>query len=427
MSNCQNQQNHRLSHIFNYIANKNNDNVTANSVLSRYRYRKFRINGEFAFHKDKQGVYNIIPVSSLSSTSLSVSSLQPKETYSSTLRHQSNNITSHNRDYVRLKSKVSKKDISKQNNAFHTFTINGTSAVEAAKLTEFADAKKRGTSAHIIKLNARHDNKVKPDNISTYLQEVGFRNSKPLKTSSLKTLAFGLKKAYIDGLGDKYNLEVKYKIDKALLEFTKKNHYKGDAVTKNIPILEIRKLCEKTGLRTALLIDFLCTTGIRVSQALDIKLSDIIKHNDHYVIYSTAKGGRPHTFKAPINVIEGARIVFRGSKYLFETSGGKKYSRQEVYNMISKSSLYHLGYRITPHMLRHSWATHMVSEYPGDIPGIQKQGAWKSIDTLYRIYVHNTLDVSKLPVLMDYSFFQATPQASVGTQNTDNSQLRFDL
>ncbi len=429
VTSCQKQKNHRLSHIFDYIANKNNDNVTANSVLSRHRYRKFRINGEFAFHKDKQGVYNIIPVSSLASTSLPVSSLQPKETYSSVLRHQSNSITSHNRDYVGLKQTVSKKDIPKQNNAFHAFTINGTSAVEAAKLTDFADAKKRGTSAHIIKLNTRHDDKVRPSDIVFYLQELSYK-SKPLKDSSLKTLAFGLKKAYIEGLGDRYSLEIKYKIDQAFLEFTKRNSYKGDPVTKSIPISEICKLCDKTGLRTALLIDFLSTTGIRVSEALNIKLSDIVKYDNHYVLYGTAKGGRAHTFKAPINVIEGSRIIFRGSKYLFETSGGKKYSRQEVYNMIAKSSLYHLGYRITPHMLRHSWATHMVSKYPEDLAGIQKQGAWQSIDTLYRIYVHNTLDVSKLPVLMDYSSLRIMPQASAGIQKEDNedeAQLRLAI
>ena len=295
---------------------------------------------------------------------------------------------------------------------------NGLPVLKGNKLFDFAGAKKRGTSAHITKLNLRHKSKVEPSHIADYLREQAGK----LKASSLKTLAFGLKKAYTDGLGDECNYDTKYKIDQALSEFTKKSRYIGDPVTKAAPIEQIKKLCERAGIRTGLIAEFLTATGIRVSEALNIKSSDMVKHEDHYVLYGIAKGGRPHTFKAPPGLVEDILSSFGGKKYFFETRGGKKYSRQEVYNMICKSSQYHLGHKITPHMLRHSWASYMVAKYPEDLSGIQKQGAWQSIETLYNVYVHNKLDVSKLPVLRDRSALRLVTQASI-----HDKQLRLSL
>ena len=76
LTKCPNLQNPRLCHIFKHLANKSNSsNATINSrlcpqasILSSPTLRKIhrlRINAEFGFYKGKDGVYNIIPLSSL--------------------------------------------------------------------------------------------------------------------------------------------------------------------------------------------------------------------------------------------------------------------------------------------------------------------------------------------------------------------------
>ena len=91
---------------------------------------------------------------------------------------------------------------------------------------------------------------------------------------------------------------------------------------------------------------------------------------------------------------------YHPKKYLFEGQNGGKYSPTSVANILKKAS-FKAGIRknVTPHMLRHSFATHLL-EQGTDLRYIQELLGHKSSKTT-EIYTHvskKAIDKIKNPV-----------------------------
>ncbi len=91
---------------------------------------------------------------------------------------------------------------------------------------------------------------------------------------------------------------------------------------------------------------------------------------------------------------------FHPKKYLFEGQNGGKYSPTSVANILKRASL-KAGLRknVTPHMLRHSFATHLL-EQGTDLRYIQELLGHESSKTT-EIYTHvskNAIDKIKNPI-----------------------------
>jgi integrase/recombinase XerD len=85
------------------------------------------------------------------------------------------------------------------------------------------------------------------------------------------------------------------------------------------------------------------------------------------------------------------RILSKGksSPLLFLGRGGRKLTRQRVWQMVRASSL-NAGRNASPHMLRHSCATHMV-ENGADLRTVQTILGHADISTT-QVYTHLALD-----------------------------------
>src|SRR5262249_34130286 len=79
----------------------------------------------------------------------------------------------------------------------------------------------------------------------------------------------------------------------------------------------------------------------------------------------------------------------RNSPFLFISRGTKKITRQRVWQMVSAASL-STGRHASPHMLRHSCATHMV-ENVADLRTVQTILGHADISTT-QVYTHVALD-----------------------------------
>jgi integrase/recombinase XerD len=102
--------------------------------------------------------------------------------------------------------------------------------------------------------------------------------------------------------------------------------------------------------------------------------------------------GRPLLLdgKSPKSKLKtGAAIPTRSSPALFVASGGRKLTRQRVWQMVGMASAAS-GRHASPHMLRHSCATHMV-ENGADLRTVQTILGHSDISTT-QIYTHLALD-----------------------------------
>lgn len=136
--------------------------------------------------------------------------------------------------------------------------------------------------------------------------------------------------------------------------------------------------------------------ALRVSEVVNVKLEDL-KLELGYVLVR-GKGDKERIVplgRAAQEVVErylrDARPVLAGQKsspVLFIARGARRLSRQRVWQMVNAASAQ--GRHASPHMLRHSCATHMV-ENGADLRTVQTILGHADISTT-QVYTHLALD-----------------------------------
>ncbi len=150
------------------------------------------------------------------------------------------------------------------------------------------------------------------------------------------------------------------------------------------------------GIRDRVMLEVLYATGFRVSELINIRLNDLDMQRG--VITTIGKGEKERI--VPIGVeamkwikryVDGARgdiLKLRDSAFLFVTNRGSAMTRQNFWTIIKK---YAVGAgieadRIKPHVLRHSFATHLL-ERGVDLRHLQAMLGHADISTT-QIYTH---------------------------------------
>jgi integrase/recombinase XerD len=148
--------------------------------------------------------------------------------------------------------------------------------------------------------------------------------------------------------------------------------------------------------RDRALLEVLYAGGLRVSEIINVKLEDLKLEMGHVLV--RGKGdkerlvplGRAAQEAVRSYMQDGREQLLRGrpSSMLFMRSGGGKLTRQRVWQMVGDASA---GTRhASPHMLRHSLATHMV-ENGADLRTVQTILGHADISTT-QVYTHVALD-----------------------------------
>ncbi len=163
---------------------------------------------------------------------------------------------------------------------------------------------------------------------------------------------------------------------------------------------EIEKLlnfkCKtKYDYRNKAMIELMYATGMRVSELCDLKVSDIDLHNS--ILRCITKGNKERImpFGEIANIylelyLNTYRDMFLKSKnieYLFINNKGTKITRQGFYiNLEEIKKVTGIKKEISPHMLRHSFATHLL-EHGADLRSVQELLGHEDIKTT-QIYTH---------------------------------------
>lgn len=156
--------------------------------------------------------------------------------------------------------------------------------------------------------------------------------------------------------------------------------------------------------RNKCMLELLYGTGLRISELINLEINDIDIIN--CTIRSIGKGDKERI--VPINdyVIEALKdyldqrpllLKNKNTQKLFLNSRGDKITREGFFKVLKKLLLEKgLNPNVSPHTLRHSFATHLL-EYGADLRIIQEMLGHSDISTT-RIYTH----ISNKKIKQDY-------------------------
>lgn len=158
-------------------------------------------------------------------------------------------------------------------------------------------------------------------------------------------------------------------------------------------ILEIPDKSTFLGLRNALILELLYSTGVRVSELVNIKLSDIDLLNKKIIILGKGNKERIVLFgnKAYELIAEYLNKRNTDCEYLFVNNNKKVLTdrgvRYVIDSIVKKSAL---KFKISPHTLRHTFATHLLNN-GADLKSVQDLLGHENISTT-GIYTHVSIE-----------------------------------
>ena len=160
-------------------------------------------------------------------------------------------------------------------------------------------------------------------------------------------------------------------------------------------IIKAPDLSRPTGLRDRAMVELLYASGVRVSELCKVGVGDL--NLELGVLRTTGKGNKQRlvpvgksavlAVRAYLETGRSALLKGRASRYLFITARGGCLTRQAFWKLLAaygrKVCIFH---GLTPHVLRHSFATHLL-EGGADLRSVQIMLGHVDISTT-QIYTH---------------------------------------
>jgi len=177
---------------------------------------------------------------------------------------------------------------------------------------------------------------------------------------------------------------------------------KWERVPKALSVSDVKGLLDarfspKTALRDSSMLELLYSSGLRVSELVNIKLGDI--HFDAGFIRVLGKGSKERIVPVNLRALEKIKnysekerpeiLKKKQSPYLFVTRTGRSMTRQRFWQTL-KAIGKQAGIELSPHTIRHCFATHLL-EGGADLRSLQKMLGHSDISTT-QIYTKVTTD-----------------------------------
>lgn len=154
--------------------------------------------------------------------------------------------------------------------------------------------------------------------------------------------------------------------------------------------------------RNKAMLELMYSSGLRVSELVDLKLANL-NLEDRYV-RCLGKGKKERIvpigeialdyLKIYINEYRDSMLKGYYTEHVFLNNHGKNMTRQGFFLIIKKlAEEHHIDKNITPHMLRHSFATHLLNN-GADLRTIQEMLGHSNISTT-QIYTNVSSDILK--------------------------------
>jgi integrase/recombinase XerC len=176
--------------------------------------------------------------------------------------------------------------------------------------------------------------------------------------------------------------------------------------------------------RNKMIITILYSTGMRRGELINLKISDFDKSRNIFRI--VGKGDKLREIPVPISVCEDILLYLKRNKeefkdnyegYFFLMDNGKKMYPRFVNNVVREelSSFDGFSGKKSPHVLRHTLATHLLNN-GADLSSIKEILGHSSLAAT-QVYTHNSFEQLKKVYLT------AHPRAKTGGKNGNKSSI----
>lgn len=145
------------------------------------------------------------------------------------------------------------------------------------------------------------------------------------------------------------------------------------------------------GLRDNLILKMLYSTGMRVSELVSLRISELDLERGEVVI--KGKGNKERVVFLPEDILEDIKFYIqkrkKNSNFLFLNRKGKLLTDKGIRLLVEKYAKKVIPYKkITPHTLRHTFATHLLTN-GADLRSVQELLGHTKLSTT-QIYTHLT-------------------------------------
>lgn len=174
---------------------------------------------------------------------------------------------------------------------------------------------------------------------------------------------------------------------------------KGKSLPNYLNKEEIKKMFKVTqNIKHKCILELLYAAGLRLNELLSLHITDIDSINRLIHVYK-GKGNKDRVVMLSQILLHDLRVYVKEYKpkcFLFEGPNGNRYSEKSVQVIVKQAAeKAKINKKVTPHVLRHSFATHLL-ENGTDIRIIQELLGHSSVKTT-EIYTWVT-DINKLKI-----------------------------
>jgi len=255
--------------------------------------------------------------------------------------------------------------------------------------------------------------------IESYINDVNqfflFNNAKPniINSNDIRRWIISLKESGLESV----SINRKISSLRSYFKLCKRESWIGQDPSQKIKLLAVKKRLPNffsesamenlfsevkfpndfTGARDRLILEVFYSTGIRVSELVDLKKSQFNLNSKTLIVFG--KGRKERIIPLLNNVIESFKIYMKyrstmKSNYLFLTVNSEKTYSKLIYRVVNEylSKVTTISKK-SPHILRHTFATHLLNR-GADINTIKELLGHKSLLST-QVYTHNSLEKIK--------------------------------
>lgn len=220
-----------------------------------------------------------------------------------------------------------------------------------------------------LKSSGKQVDKLNEDDVKAYLSDMFDTKSKNTIMLAAAALKFFFSEILKKEIGN--------------IKIPKKEKRLPEVLTKE----EVKKMIDNAdNNKSRLIISFLYSSGLRVSELVNLKLDDL-NFNENIGWVRKGKGNKDRIFTLSAGLAEDLKAYLEGREHKFVFSKDKPLTTRNIQKIIQFTRRRAgINKKVTPHTLRHSYATHLL-EGGTDIRMIQSLLGHSSLNTT-QLYTH---------------------------------------